>query len=243
MGVQTHPKLENIYVFLETHWDLKSMVVLEEIEHLRAAFLKYTRKAFLRLPSLEKTRILDVGCGSGIPTIELAKLSDGEVVGIDVDQSCTDEFNRKILEEEFSNRVKALCLSVFEANFPDESFDVVWSEGRIREIDFESELKDWRRLLKRDGYLVIHYQVLHAEDSISRIPQFGYSLADTVLLPADAWWTDFYKPLEEKMGTLHRKYENNLDALKSLEQFQSEIDMVKENPRNFSSAFYIMKKI
>jgi len=176
------------------------MVVFEEIEQVRAGFLKYTRKAFLKLPRLENPRILDIGCGSGVPTIELAKLSDGEVTGIDIDKSCIDEFNRKIKEEELSGRVKALNVSLFEMNFPDETFDVFWSEGVIGKCGFEASLKEWRRLLKHNGYLVIHYQISRVADALPRIPQHGYSLADTVSLPADAWWTEFYKPLEEKNG-------------------------------------------
>jgi len=219
------------------------MVVLEEIEQVRAKFRKYTREAFLRLPRLERPRILDIGCGSGVPTMELAKLSNGEVTGIDIDQSCIDELNRKIKEEALSNRVKAFKLSLFEMKFPDETFDVIWSEGVIRTIEFERSLKEWRRLLKHNGYLVIHYQISYAADSLPRIPQHGYSLADTVSLPADAWWTEFYKPLEEKMDALLRKYGSSSDALKLLKQFQSEMDMVKKNPCNFSSAFYLMKKV
>ncbi|MBN1244748.1 methyltransferase domain-containing protein [Candidatus Bathyarchaeota archaeon] len=219
------------------------MVVLEEIEQIRAGFLKYTREAFLRLPRLENPRILDVGCGSGVPTIELAKLSDGEVTGIDIDKSCIDEFNRKIKKEELSNRVEALNLSLFEMKFPDETFDVVWSEGVIGKIGFETSLKEWRRLLKHNGYLVIHYQISRVADALPRIPQHGYSLADTVQLPADAWWTEFYKPIEEKMDALLHKYRNNSDALKLLEKYKSEMHMVKKNPSNFSAAFYIMKKV
>ena len=219
------------------------MVVLEEIEQVRSVFLKYTRKAFLRLPRLEKPRILDIGCGSGVPTIELARLSNGTVTGIDIDQSCIDELNRKIKEEELLDRVKALNLSVFEMKFPDETFDVVWSEGVIRKIGFETSLKEWRRLLKHNGYLVIHYQVSRVADALSRIPQHGYSLVDTVLLPVDAWWTEFYKPLEEKMDTLLHKYRNRSDTLKLLKRYKSEMDMVKKNPSNFSAAFYIMKKV
>jgi ubiquinone/menaquinone biosynthesis C-methylase UbiE len=218
------------------------MVVLEELEQARASFLKYTRAAFLRLLQIEKPRILDIGCGSGIPAIELAKLSDGEVIGIDIDQSCIDEFNRKIKEEALSNRVKAINLSLFEMNFPDETFDVIWVEGYFRTIGFERALKQWRRLLKHNGYLVIHYPTRHVADSLSRLPQCGYRLEDTVLLPADAWWTEFYKPLEEKMGDLLHKYAHSSDALKLLKQYKSEMNMVKKNPCNFSSAFYIMKK-
>jgi len=218
------------------------MVVLEEIEQARETLLKYTRKAFLRLPRLMKPRILDIGCGSGVPTLELARLSDGEVIGIDTDQSCIDELNRKIKTKWLSERVKAINLSVFDMKFPDETFDVVWSEGVIGTIGFEKGLKEWLRLLKHNGYLVIHYQQRCAADAVSNLPQYGYSLADTVLLPADAWWTEFYKPLEEKMVVLLHKYGSNSDALKLLMQFQKEMNMVKKNPEDFRSAFYKMKK-
>ena len=218
------------------------MVVLEEVEQVRAGFLKYTREAFLKLPRLENPRILDVGCGSGVPTVELAKLSGGEVTGIDIDQSCIDDFNRKIREEHLSDRVEAFNISLAEMKFPDETFDIVWSEGVVGNIGFETSLKEWRRLLKRDGYLVIHYQVSRVADVLPRIAQLGYSLADTVQLPEDAWWTEFYKPIEEKMDMLLHKYRANVDALKLLKQYKTEMDMVKKNPSNFSCAFYIMKK-
>jgi len=41
---------------------------------LRERLIKYTRKAFHMLPRLDKPRVLDVGCGSGIPTMELARV-------------------------------------------------------------------------------------------------------------------------------------------------------------------------
>ena len=58
-------------------------VLLEiNLDHYRKNFLKYTKKAFQMLPKLDRPRILDIGCGSGVQTIELAKLSKGEIIGI-----------------------------------------------------------------------------------------------------------------------------------------------------------------
>jgi len=74
--------------------------------------LKYTIKAFRKLPKIEKPRILDIGCGSGVPTMELAKLSDGEIIGIDIDQESLDILSRKIEQEGLTNRVKAIKCSL-----------------------------------------------------------------------------------------------------------------------------------
>jgi len=83
--------------------DLNSEIGLDR---LRERLLRYTRKAFRLIPEQDKPRILDVGCGSGVPTIELAKLSKGEIVGLDIDQSRLNELNRKIEGEGLSTRVE-----------------------------------------------------------------------------------------------------------------------------------------
>ena len=89
------------------------------------------------LPKLYKPHILDIGCGSGIPTIELAKLSNGGVIGLDVSQPLLDRLTRKIKEAGLSNRVKTLKCSMFDMPFPDESFDIIWSEGSIFIVGFK----------------------------------------------------------------------------------------------------------
>ena len=60
-------------------------------DRLRKHLLKYTRRAFRMLPPLEKPRILDIGCGSGVPSIVLARLSRGQVIGLDIDPSLLAE--------------------------------------------------------------------------------------------------------------------------------------------------------
>ncbi|MFX1563208.1 MAG: class I SAM-dependent methyltransferase [Promethearchaeota archaeon] len=126
------------------------------IDSFRERLLKYTRKAFHLLPKLDKPRILDVGCGSGVPTLELAKLSKGEVVGLDLDQSLLDELNIKIKRKGLSIRLSTRNCSMVEMDFPDASFDIIWAEGSISSIGFERGLKEWRRLLKPRGFLVLH---------------------------------------------------------------------------------------
>ncbi len=194
------------------------------------------------LPKLEKPRILDVGCGSGVPTIELAKLSNGEIIGVDINQSLLDELNRRIEREGLSKRVKTVKCSLFEIGFPDESFDIIWAEGSIRIIGFEKGLKECRRLLKPSGFLVVHDEIKTVLDKHWKIPSCGYKLVNHFWLPEDVWWTEYYQPLETRIKEIYMKFKDNSEALKILREYQREIDMVKRNPKEHRSAFYIMKK-
>ena len=212
-------------------------------DHFRERLNKYTRKAFQMLPKLERPRILDIGCGSGVPTIELARLSDGEIIGIDINQSLLDKLNRKIEEEGFSNRVQTIKCSLFEIDFPDESFDIIWAEGSISIIGFEKALNEWNRLLKTNGFLVAHDDTKNMSDKLKKIPDCGYKLINYFSLPEDAWWTEYYRPLESRINELRIKYKNDPKALKILEKYQNEVDMVKKNPKDYGSGFYIMQKL
>jgi ubiquinone/menaquinone biosynthesis C-methylase UbiE len=222
--------------------ETKDLLVEINLDHFRERFIKYTRKAFQVLPKLEKPRILDVGCGSGLPTIELAKLSDGEVIGVDIAPSELDRLNRKIEEEGLSSRVKTVKCSVLEMDFPDESFDIIWAEGVIRIMGFKKSIKEWHRLLKPHGFLVVHDAISMVPNKLKGMPNWGYKLVDYFSLPEDVWWTEFYEPLEIRIKELYIKYENNSEALQMLKKYQNEIDMVKRNPKEHSSAFYIMQK-
>ena len=217
-------------------------LLVEIKDHFRERLNKYTRKAFQMLPNLEKPRILDIGCGSGVPTIELAKLSDGEIIGIDINQSLLDKLNLKIEEEGFSSRVKTFKCSLFKIDFPDESFDIIWAEGSIWIIGFEKGLKEWRRLLKPNGFLVVHDEIKTVLSKLRKIRSCGYKLINHFSLPEDAWWTEYYRPLETRIKELYMKYKNNPEALKILKKYQKEIDMVKRNPKEHGSAFFLMQK-
>ncbi|MCK4388191.1 MAG: class I SAM-dependent methyltransferase, partial [Dehalococcoidia bacterium] len=128
-------------------------------DSVRKGLIKYTRKAFHMVPELDRPCILDVGCGSGVPTIELARLSNGQIIGLDIQQNLLDILRRKIEEAGLSDRVKTLNCSMFDMDFPDESFDIIWAEGSISRIGFERGLKEWRRFLKPNGFLVVHDEI------------------------------------------------------------------------------------
>lgn len=214
----------------------------EHLREVREGLNKYTRKAFQMLPELDKPHILDIGCGSGVPTIDLARLSNGEITGLDIDQSALAELERKIAETGLSNRVNTMKCSMFEMDFPDESFDIIWAEGSIHRIGFEKGLREWRRFLKPDGFLVVHDDIENTTNKVNQIPDCGYKLIGLFPLPEEAWWVEYYGPLEKRVRELRTKYRDAPEALKLLDEKQDEIDQFKKDPKSFCSVFLVMQK-
>jgi ubiquinone/menaquinone biosynthesis C-methylase UbiE len=194
------------------------------------------------LPQMDKPRILDIGCGSGIPSLELARLSQGEVIGIDIDQLALDKFTRKIKEIGLGDRVQAVNCSMFDMDFADESFDIIWSEGSIYAIGFERGLREWRQLLKPRGFMVIHDEQGNVEEKLEQIHNCGYDLLGYFILSEGTWWTEYFAPLEKLIAESRTRYTNDPKVLKQLHQAQDELDMFKKNPERNSSVCFVAKK-
>ena len=224
---------------------------------------QYTQKAFQMLPALDRPRILDVGCGRGGPTLHLARLSGGQVTGIDIHRLSLETLAKKIREAGLSDRVQAVRCSMLAMGFPDESFDVVWAEGSIFVVGFERGLEAWRRFIRPGGFLVVHEMVwlrpdppreIHAywkarypgigtvAENVDRIPAQGYDVVGCFSLPEDAWWTAYYEPLEARIHDLRRKYAGDAEALAVLDQEQAEADLFKRHQKWYGSAFFVMQR-
>ena len=219
-------------------------ILQRDKDKLREGFLKYTRKAFHLLPPLDRPRILDVGCGSGIPTMELAALSKGEITGLDIDQPSLDRLAAKIKAAGLSHRVRTLKCSLLDMDFPDGSFNIIWAEGSISPIGFERALKEWRRFLKPEGFLVFHDETGNIAEKLEQVSRCGYELLGHFIVSQDAWWKKYYVPLEKRINKMRKKYAGDPRALAALEEDEDRrfIETFRKNPERYSSAFFVMKK-
>ena len=209
---------------------------------VRARLLKYTRKAFRMLPKLDKPRILDIGCGSGVPTMELARLGQGEVIGIDIDQPALAKLNRKIKEAGFTSRVQAVNCSISDMSFPDESFDIIWSEGSIFVIGFEKGLRGWKRFLKQNGFMVIHDEKGNMEEKLEQISKCGYKLLGYFVLNQDTWRAEYFAPLEKLVTKSQTIHIDDPQALEELNQARRELEMFRNNPERNNSVYFVIQK-
>lgn len=229
------PPREGITMNLNVYHDLQE-------DQLRARFLQYTRQAFQLLPRLDHPRILDIGCGTGVPTLELARLSTGLVIGVDIDQACLDELARKAASAGLAGRVTALNQSLFQLEFPDKSFDLLWAEGSIATIGFERGLREWRRLLKPAGFMGIHDELGDLAQKLRAIQGCGYELLGQVVIPGETWWREYYEPLERRITALRDRYRQDPAARAALAAEEREVELVKSHPEQYASVFLVLQK-
>jgi SAM-dependent methyltransferase len=233
-------------------------------DRVRERLNKFTIKAFQMLPKLEKPQILDVGCGSGVPTMELAKLSNGQITALDISQSLLDRLARKIEKAGLSERIKIVRCSMFDMDFPDESFDIIWAEGSTFIIGFERALREWRCLLRPKRFLVAHEMTWSHPDPpqevynywkglaasgirtvpeyLEQIPACGYDVVGYFTLPEDVHWIKYYSPLERRIQELRLKYVNDSKALEVIDKEQQEIEVARKHHQWYGSAFFVMQR-
>ena len=214
-----------------------------EKDHIRENLNKYTRKAFKLLHECKNPHILDIGCGTGVPTIELAKISGGQVIGIDIDVTSLNLLRRKIKEMGLNNRVSVIKNSILTMDFPEESFDIIWTEGSIFVIGFENSIKKWRRFLKPNGFLVIHDENKDKTKKLGLITQYGYTLIAQFELSDNLWWREYYTPLEQLIKEFRNKYPSDSELINELNKDQIELDKCKSNAIVTSSFFAILQKV
>jgi len=239
-------------VKLEYHHDLFGHLELHQVtgkiikelnqESLRTGFLAFTRKAFALLPGIDNPHILDIGCGSGMVTLELAALSQGRIIGIDIDKQALDKLNVKIKNHGLSDRVQAVHKSLFKTRFPDDTFDLAWDEGTLHLLATGKSAREINRLLKPGGFLVMNETIDWLNRHLKKFEQYGFIRRDQVVLPEKLWWTHYYTPLQKTILELEHQQPGSVD-LKKLKPLKREIEMVKRDPGKFDCAFFILEKI
>jgi len=207
-------------------------------------------------------RILDVGCGSGAQTLQLARLIDGEIVAVDNHQPFLEALQLKAAERALDSRIRVMNSDMNGLRFCDQSFDIIWSEGAIYIIGFVNGLREWRRFLKSGGYMAVTEitwlkpeppeeisiflsrecpAMQNVETNLRTIAEAGYVIADHFTLPESSWWNDYYNPLEIRLQAMRSKYADDESALEVVEARQLEIDLFRKYSEYYGYVFYVMR--
>jgi cyclopropane fatty-acyl-phospholipid synthase-like methyltransferase len=99
-------------------------------------------------------RILDIGCGIGGPTFEMARNYGAQTVGIDLESALIKRAQYDAAEAGLGDRCSFQTVTQGPLPFPDSSFDIVTSAGAFTQTsDKPAILAECMRVLRPGGYV------------------------------------------------------------------------------------------
>ena len=207
--------------------------------------------------------VADLGCGSGGQTMVLARHISGEIVGVDLFQDFIDAFNANSEKLSFQNRVTGIVGSMENLIFEKESFDLIWSEGAIDNIGFETGMTHWQSFLKQGGHIAVtcpswltaeHPAEVdkfwadagsgldNVEHNIAVMQKCGYSFVAAFGIPEECWKDNYFTPREAAEKVLLEKYGNNKILEDYIKGNRREVELFEKYKRHYGYAFYIGRK-
>lgn len=222
-----------------------------------------TRKAFRSLGHVGNSpKILDVGCGPGMQTIELLQLTNGSVVALDLLSQMIDRVQAAAEAAGVANRLTTNQQDMKEMEFPHSSFDIVWSEGAIYLLGFETGLRTFWELVKPNGYVVVSDVVWLTTNPTSEAVEFwsdypdidtidakinvvkraGFDLLDHFVFPPSAWTDQYYTPMERRIAEMRPVWRGIPEGEAVLEEATNEISVFRRCSAHYSYAFFVMQK-
>jgi ubiquinone/menaquinone biosynthesis C-methylase UbiE len=212
----------------------------------------------------EKSKVADVGCGTGGQTMVLAQNTPCEIIGIDVWPDFVKQFNQNAQNKNLQNSVKGVVGDMENLPFQESALDLIWSEGAIYNIGFDRGLNEWRKFLKQGGYIAVTENTWFTEERPAEIQEFwdkaypeidtipnkvaqmqkaGYLPFATFVVP-ETCWTDYYYVQQPQMeASFLKKYNGNKSAEELIQSERYEVDLYRKYKAYYGYVFYIGKKV
>lgn len=231
----------------------------ENMNRLAPGSDETTLKVLDKITPDDKITILDIGCGVGADTIILANYFENATVeAIDLFKHYLAVLDEKIIKNNLENRVFTYEMTMYDLDFANEDFDIVFSHASAHIMGFKKALNEWKRLIKPGGYLIVsdvswiqkaskeskdfwkntYDEIDTIENKKEIIRNQGYELTDYIAVSKDEW-IDYYNQLEKNLNSL----KSDKSAKEFREQLKKEINVFKNNSDDYTYVFYIMRKL
>ena len=207
--------------------------------------------------------VLDLGCGVGGQTLHLAELTSGLITAIDSQAPHIARLEKTIAARKLQHRIRPAVGDMAHLELPPGSFHLIWSEGALYNIGIENALRVCHGLLRPGGCLAFTDAVWSKEnpppevkasfdfdypamgkvpDVLAAIARCGFSLVGHFTLPDEAWWDDFYTPMQSRIEELRGKYATDPESLVVLDQLAQEPEMRRRHAEYYAYEFFVARR-
>ena len=211
----------------------------------------------------EHSKIADIGCGTGGQTMVIAQNTRGTITGIDILPDFINILNNNAKKLDLQNRVNGIVASMDKLPFHSEEFDLIWCEGSIYSIGFERGLSEWRKYLKKNGFIAVtdaswftekrpseiedywthHYPgITTISNNIDIMQKSGYIPISVFTLPENCWTDNYFTPQIPVQKEFLMKYSANKTVEEFVEGCRHEEKMYHEYKEYYGYVFYIGKR-
>lgn len=204
------------------------------------------------------TKILEIGCGKGHATIALAQNCDASIIATDNEPSALASLEQNLQQNDgLPSRVSTACMDMAKLSFSDASFDLIWSEGSAYIMGVQNALKQWKRLLTKNGVLVVsdlvwttdHPSAVNkdfwhneypdmqtVETRLNQATTAGYEILANYPYSPEAF-ENYYLPLESRVKQLKPEMKNST----ALEDIIKEIEIYKNYKNEFGYDMFVLQ--
>lgn len=210
-----------------------------------------------------ESKIADIGCGTGGQTMVLAQNTPSKIFGVELWPDFIRQLTENAQKNNFQHRVTGVVGNMENLPFDDEELDLIWCEGAIYNIGFERGLKEWRKFLKRGGYIAItentwftserpdeigdFWQNAYPEidtisNKVAQMENAGYLPIATFVVPEQTW-TDYYTAQALRQESFLRKHAGNKTAEEFVGYQRYEAQLYDKYKEYYGYVFYIGKKM
>lgn len=210
------------------------MVQFEIRDRCRENLVHHTLRAFSLIAVPADPLILDIGCGSGVPTLALMAVCSGRFVAIDPDSSCLAWLRQKVQALNYSARIELIQASIFALPPFPEKFDIIVAEGSLHITGFEAGMTIVNGLLKSGGHALIHEPLAGDRKKRALFKKADLHIIDEYVLDDKIWWSEYFACLEQSIraaggGTM-------------FPEEAREIAEFKSHPERNRSIYYVLRK-
>ncbi|MEM7412915.1 MAG: class I SAM-dependent methyltransferase [Myxococcota bacterium] len=211
----------------------------------------------------EPRRVLDVGCGPGAQTVDLAQLLPrAHFTAVDLYPPFVEEARARLADAGCGDRVTVEVGDMAELPFPEASFDLVWCEGAAYILGVETALASWRPLLEDGGCVAFtdaawlrvdpseaarafwetdYPSMSDVATLLRRVEAERYRVLGHFVLPASAW-DAYYAPLTERTDAYAASHPHDPVVDLVLASTRREIDLYANHGDCYGYVFVIAEK-